>query len=218
MSVATYTKTGGKSTTPVKLDKNVFGVEVDNHQLLKSAYLAHLANGRDNLARTKRRGEVQGGGSKPWRQKGTGRARVGSSRNPVWRGGGVAFGPSGQENYSQKINQKAKHAALRQALTFATNENRIKIVETFDCPEGKIKPTVNLLNKIEAKGNILIIVLAKDKLVERSTRNLPYVKAIQANYLTVFDILNADTIVISKKALAAITAWLLGKPIQENVS
>src|SRR6476646_11135064 len=99
MAVATYTKSGTKAATPAKLDKAVFGLEVKNHQLLKDAYLTYLANGRDNNAIAKKRGEVSGGGRKPWRQKGTGNARFGSSRNPIWTGGGVAFGPTGNENY-----------------------------------------------------------------------------------------------------------------------
>src|SRR5580658_9500569 len=114
MSVATFTKTGTKATTPAKLDKAVFGVEVKHHELLKAAYVAYLANGRGNLAVTKTRGLVSGGGRKPWRQKGTGRARFGSSRNPIWRGGGIAFGPTGQENYTKNLNIKAKRLALKQ--------------------------------------------------------------------------------------------------------
>src|SRR5262245_30665646 len=104
MSVATYTKTGNKATTAAKLDKGVFAVEIKNHDLLKQAYLAYLANGRVNLAVVKKRGEVRGGGRKPWRQKGTGRARFGSSRNPIWRGGGITFGPTGNENYTINLN------------------------------------------------------------------------------------------------------------------
>src|ERR1019366_10319418 len=115
MAVATYTKSGTKATTAAKLDKDVFGVEVKNHQLLKSAYEAYLANGRPNLAVTKTRGLVRGGGKKPWRQKGTGRARFGSSRNPIWRGGGIAFGPTGNENYTHKLPLNAKRLAIRQA-------------------------------------------------------------------------------------------------------
>src|SRR4051812_6542779 len=117
MAVETYTKSGAKSTTLAKLDNKVFGLKVANHQLLKSVYLAHLANGRDNFAKAKKRGEVPGGGQKPWRKKGTGRARFGSSRNPIWTGGGVAFGPTGSENYSHKISTKAKRQALKQALS-----------------------------------------------------------------------------------------------------
>src|SRR4051812_30760004 len=111
MAVSTFTKAGAKATTAAKLDKAVFGVEVKSHDLLKQAYLAYLANGRENFAVSKSRGEVRGGGAKPWRQKGTGRARFGSSRNPIWRGGGVAFGPTGLENYSHKMNVKTKRVA-----------------------------------------------------------------------------------------------------------
>jgi large subunit ribosomal protein L4 len=208
MAVATYTKSGSKATTPAKLDKNVFGIEVKSHDLLKQAYLTYLANGRENFAITKKRGEVRGGGAKPWRQKGTGRARFGSSRNPIWRGGGVAFGPTGNENYSYKISTKAKRTALRQALSLASNENRIKVIETFACPDGKIKPTVSLFNKIEATGSILLVVSVKDALTNRATNNLSKVKVVQAKNLHVYDILNADTVVISQKALEMISEWL----------
>jgi large subunit ribosomal protein L4 len=211
MAVATFTKSGAKATTPAKLDKKVFGVGAKNHQLLKDAYLSYLANGRSAQAKTKSRGEVRGGGKKPWRQKGTGRARFGSSRNPIWRGGGVAFGPTGQENYTKTLNVKAKRQALRQALSLAAKEDRIKIIETFACPDGKVKPTINLLNKIEAKGSVLIAVSEKHGLDERATRNLPLVKVVQASYLNVYDVLNADTIVISQKSLEIINGLLGGK-------
>ncbi len=213
MSVATYTKTGNKATTPAKLDKKVFGLEVSNHDLLKQAYLAYLANGRANLAVTKKRGEVRGGGRKPWRQKGTGRARFGSIRTPIWRGGGITFGPTGEENYSKKMNLKAKRQALRQALSMAAGENKVKVIETFECKNGKVAETVKLINKMGLTGSILIVVSQKDDLVERATRNLPGVQAVQANYLSVFDILNADNIVISQKSLVLINDWL-GSPTQ----
>lgn len=211
MAVATYTKAGAKATTPAKLEKRVFGIEVKNHDLLKDAYLAYLANGRTNLAVTKKRGEVRGGGKKPWRQKGTGRARFGSSRNPIWRGGGIAFGPTGNENYSQKVTLTTKRQALRQALSLAVHEDRLKIIETFACPDGKVRPTISLLNKIGAKGSVLIVVSVRDTLVERATRNLSDVKAIQANYLNVFDVMNADHLVMSRKALEAVHERLGGK-------
>ncbi len=213
MAVATYTKSGTKATTAAQLDKKVFGLEVKNHELLKQAYRAYLANGRVNLAKAKRRGEVSGGGKKPYRQKGTGRARFGSSRNPLWTGGGVAFGPTGDENYSLKLNTSAKRTALRQALSLAAAENRVKIIETFDCPDGKVKPTISLLKKIEATGKVLLVVSVKDQLVERATRNLTDVKAVQAGYVQVFDVLNADTIVISKKALTLLQERMGGKHV-----
>lgn len=208
MSVATYTKTGTKAAVPAKLDRAIFGLKVQNHQLLKDAYLAYLASGRSNYAKTKKRGEVRGGGIKPWRQKGTGRARFGSSRNPIWTGGGVAFGPTGNENYTRKLSTSSKRTALRQALSLAAEADKLKVIDTFACPDGKVKPTIELLNKIDAKGSVLLIVSEKDDLVNRATRNLPTVKTIQAMYLTVFDILNADTIIMSKKSLELITEWL----------
>jgi large subunit ribosomal protein L4 len=208
MSAANYTKSGAKATTPAKLDKKVFGVEVKNHDLLKSAYLAYLANGRENFAVAKKRGEVRGGGVKPWRQKGTGRARVGSSRNPVWRGGGAAFGPTGEENYSHKINTKAKRGALKQALTLAAKEDRIKIIESFEAKDGKVKPVVELLKKIDSGKNTLLIVSAKDESVTRATNNIQGVVVTRAKQLQVYNILNADSLVITKEALEIITEWL----------
>jgi large subunit ribosomal protein L4 len=208
MAVATFTKAGTKATTPAKLDKAVFGVEVKNHELLKEAYVAYLANGRLNLAVAKKRGEVSGGGRKPWKQKGTGRARFGSSRNPIWTGGGVAFGPTGNENYRKEMNVKAKRQAIRQALSLAANEDRIKVIETFETKDGKVAAAANLLKKIEANGNVLLVVSLKDALVERATRNLKDVKPVQAKYVNVYDVLNADTIVLSQKSLEIINEWL----------
>ena len=113
--MADAVKTQAKTTLP----KEVFAVDVNNHELLKLAYDAYLANNRTSAARTKTRGEISGGGKKPWRQKGTGRARFGSSRNPIWRGGGIVFGPRGNENYSKKLSTQAKRQAVKQALTLA---------------------------------------------------------------------------------------------------
>ena len=210
MAVETFTKSGTKASTPAKLDKSVFGLKVENQQLLKDAYLAYLSNNRANLARTKKRGEVRGGGAKPWRQKGTGRARAGSIRSPIWRGGGVTFGPTGSENYSRKINTKAKRLALRQALSLAAEDGRIKVVDSFNFADGKVKTAQKLLTKIKAEGNTLLVLEQKDPVVERATRNLQNVGQVQATYLTVFDILNANSIVITKKALEQIEGWLGG--------
>jgi large subunit ribosomal protein L4 len=211
MAVSTYTKAGAKAATPAKLDKAVFGVEAKNHDLLKQAYLAYLANGRENFAVAKKRGEVRGGGAKPWRQKGTGRARFGSSRNPIWRGGGVAFGPTGNENYSHKINTKTKRTALRQALTIASKENHLKIIEDMNFAEGKLKPIATLLKKLDSDKRTLVVVDVKNDMSVRATKNLKDVKVVQAKYLQVFDILNSDNIVITKAALDIIHEWLGGK-------
>ena len=210
MPVATYTKSGTKAATPAKLDKAVFGVEVKNHQLLKDAYLAYLANGRVNSAVTKKRGEVSGGGRKPWRQKGTGNARFGSSRNPIWRGGGIAFGPTGNENYVRKMNVSSKRTALRQALSLAAQEDRIKVIDSFAVADGKSQTAAKLINKLSVTGNILLVVANKEDAIVRSTQNLENISLVQANYLNVYDITNADAIIFDKPALEAVSAWLGG--------
>jgi large subunit ribosomal protein L4 len=209
MSVETYTKSGTKATTAAKLDKAVFEVMPANHELLKLAYNAYLANGRENLAVTKTRGLVSGGGKKPWKQKGTGRARFGSSRNPIWRGGGIAFGPTGEENYSVKVNVSAKRLAVRQALSLSASENRVKVIETFENKDAKVSVTAKLFAKIEAKGRILLVLDHKDENTDRSVRNLQNVQAVSANYLNVYDIMNADTLVITAKSLEVINNWLV---------
>jgi large subunit ribosomal protein L4 len=208
MAVQAYTKAGTKSATAPKLDAAIFGVSPESHALLKAAYTMYLANGRDNLAVTKTRGLVRGGGKKPWKQKGTGRARFGSSRVPIWRGGGITFGPTGQENYSKQMNAKARRLALRQALSLSADEKRVKVIEAFDCKDGKTAQTAKLLKKIEAQGQTLIIVKAKDDLIERATRNLPGVKAVAADYLNVFDVINADNLVFSTEALTIVSERL----------
>lgn len=216
MPTATYTKSGTKATTPAKLDKAVFGVVPENHELLKAAYVGYLANGRTSAGKTKTRGLISGGGRKPWKQKGTGRARFGSSRNPIWRGGGIVFGPTGEENYAHKMSTSAKRQATRQALSVASAEGKLIIIETFECKDGKVAPAVKLLEKIGANGNVLLAVSVKDDLVIRATGNLSNVKAIQANYLNVFDIMNADTVVLSQKALTMVHDWL--KPSTKAVA
>lgn len=208
MPVATYTKAGTKAATPAKLDKAVFGVEAKNHELLKAAYDAYLANSRQNLAVTKTRGLVRGGGRKPWRQKGTGRARFGSSRVPIWRGGGITFGPTGQENYTKQLNVKAKRQAVRQALSLASTEAKLVIIEDIVAKTGKTAELARLLAKVGASRNILIVVDQKAPELVRAARNLPNVQVVSANYINVYDALNADCIVFSQAALKATTAWL----------
>jgi large subunit ribosomal protein L4 len=206
-----FTKSGTKAATAAKLDSTVFAVMPENHELLKLAYTAYLANGRDNLAVTKTRGLVSGGGKKPWKQKGTGRARFGSSRNPIWRGGGIAFGPTGEENYSIKVNVSAKRQALRQALSLAASEDRIKVIESFDNANSKVSTTAKFLQKIDAKGKVLMVLEHKDDTTDRAVNNLQNVKVATAGYLNVYDIMNADVLVISEKSLPIINEWLGGK-------
>ncbi|HTB48848.1 MAG TPA: 50S ribosomal protein L4 [Verrucomicrobiae bacterium] len=208
MAVATYTKTGTKAATAAKLDKAVFGVETKNHELLKAAYTAYLANGRENLAVVKTRGLVRGGGKKPWKQKGTGRARFGSSRVPIWRGGGITFGPTGQENYSKQLNTKAKRLAIRQALSLASAANKITVIEDIASKEGKTSELVKLLGKIDAQRNVLVVVDKKTPELVRAARNIQDVQIVSAQYVNVYDVLNADCIVFSQGALKATTDWL----------
>lgn len=206
MAVPTYTKSGGKAATPAKLDKAVFAVDVKDHQLLKDAYLAHLANGRTNNAVSKQRGEVRGGGRKPWRQKGTGNARVGSIRTPLWRGGGVIFGPTGRENYSRKLNAAAKRQALRQALSLAAKADKVAVIESLAF-DGKTKSAVKVLDKLES-GRKLLVAAAKEEKVVRSARNLADAKLTTAAYLNVYDILSSDIVVIEKAAVEQINQKL----------
>lgn len=205
MATPTFTKAGAKATTAAKLDKAVFGAEVKNHELLKAAYQGYLSNARENNAVTKTRGLVRGGGKKPWKQKGTGRARFGSSRVPIWRGGGVVFGPTGNENYTKQLNTKAKRLAVRQALTLAAEAGKISVIEAIASKEGKTAELAKLLAKVDAKRNILIVVDAKTPELIRASRNLNEVKLISAGYVTVYDVLNADTILFTNAALVAVT-------------
>lgn len=208
MATPTFTKSGTKATSAVTLDKAVFGVEVKNHQLLKDAYVAYLANGRDNLAVAKTRGEVRGGGKKPWKQKGTGRARFGSSRVPIWRGGGITFGPTGNENYSKKLNIKAKRLAIRQALSLASEAKKVNVIESFELKETKTKVASELLAKLKADRGVLLVVETKTAELTRATRNIPYLKVVSAKYINVYDVMNAHNIIIEKNALSVISDWL----------
>ena len=189
------------------LPKNVFAVEVTNHQLLKQAYETYLANGRGNYAKTLTRGEVRGGGKKPWKQKGTGRARFGSSRNPIWRKGGIAFGPTGIENYTKSMPVTAKRVALRQALTVAAKAGRIVVIDDIKT-SGKTADMAKFLADNKATGTVVISVATKTPELVRATNNLANVSLVQATYLNVFTILNADVLVMTKAAVKAVEEWL----------
>lgn len=196
------------ATTAKTLPKEVFGVEVKNHELLKLAYDSYLANSRLVGATTKQRGEVRGGGKKPWQQKGTGRARFGSSRNPIWRGGGIVFGPRGNENYTKKISTSSKQLAIRQALTLANKSG--KILNADVKTTGKTQDIIKFLDDNKLNRRTLIVVDEKTDELNRSTKNIERVKLVRANYLNVFDILNADHIVLSAKSVDVIKKWLGG--------
>lgn len=203
---------GSKAAAAAKLDDAVFGVVPKNHELLKSVYVAYLANGRTRNARAKTRGDVSGGGKKPWKQKGTGRARFGSSRNPIWRGGGIAFGPTGLENFTHRINVKAKRLAIRQALSLAAVGGKVVVLDDFT--PGKTAEAAGLLDKVGAVRHTLVVVDKLQTKTVRATNNLPKTRLVEARYLNVFDILNADIVVITKSALSALSAWLATDPTQ----
>jgi large subunit ribosomal protein L4 len=193
-----------------KLNKDIFGLSVDNHELVKLAYDAYLANSRSSHAKTLKRGEVRGGGKKPWKQKGTGRARFGSTRNPIWRHGGVAFGRTGEENFTKKISKSAKLQAVRQALSMANADKLVSVIADFAPKDGKTKNAIKDLN-IEAGKNYLVVVPEKTTEILRATNNIANLKVVRPTYLNVFDILNADQIIIVEKAMPEIENWLIGK-------
>lgn len=197
------------ATKKPTLDKAVFDVEVKNHELLKLAYDSYLANSRGANATTKRRGEVRGGGKKPWKQKGTGRARFGSSRNPIWRGGGIVFGPLGNENYTKTVPATSKRLAVRQALTLAKKADKIVIADLKTTGKTSEVAAFIAKNKLDVR-RVLLVPEAKTAELARATKNIQSVELVSPTYLTVFHILNADKIVISAKALPKIESWLKG--------
>lgn len=194
------------------LNKDVFGLTVENHELVKLAYDAYLANSRSSHAKTLKRGEVRGGGKKPWRQKGTGRARFGSTRNPIWRHGGVAFGRTGNENFTKKISKSSKLLAVRQALSMKNADKAVLVLPADVKLTGKTKDAAKVLKDMKLEGkNVLAVAAEKTPEVLRSTNNLPNVKLVRATYLNVFDIMNADAVVFSEAALKATEKWLMGE-------
>ncbi len=194
------------------LNKDVFGLSVENHELVKLAYDAYLANSRSSHAKTLKRGEVRGGGKKPWKQKGTGRARFGSTRNPIWRHGGVAFGRTGEENFTKKLTKTAKKVAIRQALSLKNKDKAILTLAADVKLTGKTKDAVKVLKDMKLEGkNVLAVATEKTPEILRSTNNLPNVKLVRATYLNVFDIMNADAIVFSDASMKATVDWLMGE-------
>lgn len=205
---ATYTKSGAKATAATQLNTAIFDNVPTTHELLQQAYTTYLANGRSAKAKTKLRGDVRGGGRKPWKQKGTGRARAGSIRSPIWRGGGITFGPTGAENHTKRMHTSAKRSALRQALSLALESGIIHIIDEIHLKEAKTRLLQSLINKLSLSGSVLIVVANKNETVARAAQNMSDVTYVQAQYLNVYDILNADAVVIEKEALTVIDAWL----------
>ena len=197
----------GEKKTALKLNEKVFGLEA-NEALVHQAMVAQMANERQNLAHTKNRSEVRGGGRKPWRQKGTGRARAGSNRSPIWMGGGVTFGPRSERNYKKQINKKMKQKALLMVLSDKAVNNNLTVIESLGIKEFKTKTIDNLLKKIEGKKDekrsVLIINDKKDEKTKYSFRNLTGVKYININNLNIVDLLAKRDTILSKDSIKII--------------
>ncbi len=191
----------GKKSKEINAPGEVLSYPVKEH-LIYEAVVNYRANQRRGTASTKTRGEVRGGGRKPWRQKGTGRARAGSNRSPLWRKGGTTFGPKPRD-YSYKIPKKAKRNALKSALSIKFAENQILVLESLEFKEPKTKEGINLLKKLNLES-ALFIDNKENNLLFLSLRNIPNVKAIDQNNITVYDVMNHQSLVFSKKAFESL--------------
>ena len=181
----------GKEVSTITLDKEVFGVEV-NEQVMFDAVMTYLANRRQATAKTKKRHEVSGGGKKPFRQKGTGRARAGSSRSPIWVGGGTVFGPDGNQNFKIKQNKKEHKLALKSALT--KQVNNLVVLDNL-AVEGKTKEVVSVLKALNIANNKVLLV-SEDEKVLQGSRNLNNVLVVSKNNISVYDLLNSETLIM----------------------
>ena len=191
----------GKEVGTMELNDAVFGVEVNEH-LVHMAVLQQLANNRQGTQKAKTRSEVSGGGRKPWRQKGTGHARQGSTRAPQWTGGGVVFAPVPRD-YSFKMNKKEKRAALKSVLTAKVQENKVVILDELKLDEVKTKAMVNVLNNVKAEKAI-VVLKENDEKVVLSARYIADVQTSLVNTINVYDILKHNTLVMTKEAVRAI--------------
>ncbi len=199
-TVAVY-NTEGKEVDKLELNDSVFGVEINEH-LVHMAVVSQMANKRQGTQSAKTRAEVRGGGRKPWRQKGTGHARQGSTRAPQWTGGGVVFAPKPRD-YSIKMNKKEKAGAMRSALTSRVNEEKFIVLDELKLDEIKTKKIVEILKNLEV-AKALVVTKDNDEKLVLSAKNIPDVKTTLTNSINVYDILKYDTVVITKDAVAAI--------------
>ncbi len=199
--VAMY-NTEGKQVGEMNLKEEIFGVNI-NMPLLHQAVEVYLSNQRQGTQSARTRSEVRGGGRKPWRQKGTGRARVGTIRSPLWPGGGVVFAPKPRD-YSKKMPKKMRRQAMLSALSSKAANNEIIVLDAFSMEQPKTKFIVKVLDNLKVDRKALIVLKGKDEAVEKSARNIPGVKTIPVNNLNVFDILKYDSFIITKDAVEAI--------------
>jgi large subunit ribosomal protein L4 len=206
MSQARVFDGAGKETGTVELSDEIFNAPV-HEAALHQALLRQLANARQGTHQTKTRGEVSGGGKKPWKQKGTGRARQGSTRAPQWRHGGTVFGPH-PRGYEQKMPRKQRRLALRAALALKSQGEQLRVLEGLALDAPHTGQMADLFVELGSEAKTLFVLPAHDLVVEKSTRNLPWVRTILAQNLNVFDVLEADMVVLTREALAQVEAQL----------
>jgi large subunit ribosomal protein L4 len=197
----------GKVIDETELRDDVFGI-VPNEPVMHQALVRQMANARVASGRTKTRGEVSGGGRKPWRQKGTGRARQGSIRQPQWRGGGVVFGPRPGRNYRQAMPRKMRRLALRSALSAKVRDGQLIVLDELQMPTPKTSQILSTLSGLTGSSSALILLPEKDTNVERSVTNVPYAKALSARYLNLVDIFGHDYLVMPLAAVKVIEDFL----------
>jgi len=199
--VALYDMSGAQ-IGELELNESVFGIE-PNQAVMYDFVKMQLANKRVGTSSTKTRAEVSGGGKKPWRQKGTGRARVGSSRNPVWTGGGIAFGPKPRD-YSYRLPRKARRLAMKSALSSKVLENNIIVVDQLSFDEPRTKQMVATLQALNSGKKTLVVTANGDPNVSKSARNIPGVKPLRVDFINVYDLLKYDTLLITRDAVARV--------------
>jgi len=188
----------GESVGKIDLDDSIFGIEVNEHAV-HMAVVQYLANNRQGTKSTKTRAEVRGGGRKPWRQKGTGRARQGSTRSPQWTGGGVVFAPK-PRNFSFKLNKKLKRLALKSALTDKVRQEKLVVLDSLELPEVKTKAMAGVCTSLDL-GKALFVMDGSNSNVMLSARNIPNIKTSAVNTINVYDIINYDSLVVTKDAV-----------------
>ncbi len=203
-SVNVY-NTEGKKVGVVKLLSKIFDVKM-NTDLVHQAVVAQLANKRQVIAHAKGRSEVRGGGRKPWRQKGTGRARHGSIRSPIWRGGGVTFGPTKERVFKKKINKKMKQKALFMVLTSKVKDKELILLDKLELQEPKTRLMARILENIlgKKKKSALVVISTKDENIVRANKNVPYTKTLRADSLNVLDLLSFKYLLMPKEAVKVI--------------
>jgi large subunit ribosomal protein L4 len=199
-------KTDGTKVGQTNLKNDIFGIEV-NEAVMHQVVVAHLANKRQGTQSTLTRAEIRGGGIKPWRQKGTGRARAGTATSPLWRTGGVIFAPKPRD-YSQSVNKKVKKLAMKSALSSKVAEKKLVCLEDLKMKQVKTKDFIQILKNLEVEGKVLVCTEDKAENVVKSSRNIPGVCPTFAGVLSVYDVLNYDTLIVTKKAIKKIAEVL----------